>query len=279
MPAPSSQDAAADSSPSLAPPIDLRVLGGIAVAVHGVPVLLQPREQRLLAALAVMGPQPVHRDRLVETLFPDDDPLTGQDKLQHSITDIRLAFKKAGVPVKRAGVVRYSSGGYTLDPTLVCVDAHRFRDLLRQAETTQSTERFALLATAVEIYTGDLCGNQALDWVEGYRYAWRKEYLAALYELALHYDQEEKDPRGALRVARRLAAEEPLQDHYHQMVLELIAATGDLDALDRYNEEMRAAYARHETAVDSYTQALYERLRAQVGRAQGKPNGSATTVD
>jgi DNA-binding SARP family transcriptional activator len=263
----------------MAPPIELRVLGGIAVAVHGVPVLLQPREQRLLAAVAILGPQPVHSDRLVEALFSDDDPLTGQDKLQHSITDIRLAFKKAGVPVKRAGVVRYSSGGYTLDPALVRVDAARFRDLVRQAETTQSTERFALLATAVETYTRDLCGHQALDWVEGYRYAWRKEYLAALYELALHYDQEEKDPPGALRVARRLAAEEPLQDHYHQVVLELIAATGDLEALDRYHEEMRATYARHETAVDSYTQALYERLRAQVGRAQGKPNGSATTVD
>ncbi len=246
--------------------VEVRVLGGLTVLARGAPVVMQPREQRLLAALAIMGPTPVRPDRLIEALFADDDPLTGQDKLQHSITDVRLVLKKAGVPVKRAGVVRYTNAGYSLDTALVRADAHLFRDLLRRSETADARERAALLARAVELYQGDLCGDQELEWVEGYRYAWRKEYLEALYELALHYEQVENDPLGALRVARRLAAEEPLQDHYHQMALELIAATGDLDALDRYEEEMRATYTRRDTEIDGYTQALVERLRAQVGR-------------
>lgn len=256
--------------------VDVRVLGGITVLAHGAPVVMQPREQRLLAALAVMGPTPVRPDRLVEALFADDDPLTGQDKLQHSITDVRLVLKKAGVPVKRAGVVRYTSAGYSLDAALVRTDAHLFRELLRRSETADARERGTLLARAVAFYKGDLCGDQELEWVEGYRYAWRKEYLEALYELALHYEQIEKDPLGALRVARRLAAEEPLQDHYHQMVLELIAATGDLDALDRYDEEMRATYKGRDTEIDGYTQALYERLRAQVERERRTPDDPTT---
>ncbi len=255
--------------------VNVCVLGGITVRARGAPVVMQPREQRLLAALAIMGPTPVRPDRLVEALFADDDPLTGQDKLQHSITDVRLVLKKAGVPVKRAGVVRYTSAGYGLDAALVRADAHLFQDLLRRSETADARERGALLARAVELYKGDLCGDQALDWVEGYRYAWRKEYLEALYELALYYEQIEKDPLGALRVARRLAAEEPLQDHYHQMALEFIAATGDLDALDRYYEEMRAVYARCDTEIDGYTQALVERLRAQVERERRTPDSPA----
>jgi len=255
--------------------VDVRVLGGITVLARGAPVVMQPREQRLLAALAIMGPTPVRPDRLVEALFADDDPLTGQDKLQHSITDVRLVLKKAGVPVKRAGVVRYTSAGYGLDAALVRADAHLFQDLLRRSETADARERGALLARAVELYKGDLCGDQELDWVEGYRYAWRKEYLEALYELALYYEQIEKDPLGALRVARRLATEEPLQDHYHQMALEFIAATGDLDALDRYYEEMRAAYAQCDTEIDGYTQALVERLRAQVERERRTPGSPA----
>jgi len=256
--------------------VDVRVLGGITVLARGAPVVMQPREQRLLAALAIMGPAPVRPDRLVEALFADDDPLTGQDKLQHSITDVRLVLKKAGVPVKRAGVVRYTSAGYGLDAALVRADAHLFQDLLRRSETADARERGALLARAVELYKGDLCGDQELEWVEGYRYAWRKEYLEALYELALYYEQIEKDPRGALRVARRLVTEEPLQDHYHQMALEFIAATGDLDALDRYYEEMRAAYARCDTEIDGYTQALVERLRAQVERERRTPDDPTT---
>ncbi len=255
--------------------VDVCVLGGITVLARGAPVVMQPREQRLLAALAIMGPAPVRPDRLVEALFADDDPLTGQDKLQHSITDVRLVLKKAGVPVKRAGVVRYTSAGYGLDAALVRADAHLFQDLLRRSETADARERGALLARAVELYKGDLCGDQELDWVEGYRYAWRKEYLEALYELALYYEQIEKDPLGALRVARRLAAEEPLQDHYHQMALEFIAAIGDLDALDRYYEEMRAAYAQCDTEIDGYTQALVERLRAQVERERRTPGSPA----
>ncbi len=255
--------------------VDVCVLGGITVLARGAPVVMQPREQRLLAALAIMGPTPVRPDRLVEALFADDDPLTGQDKLQHSITDVRLVLKKAGVPVKRAGVVRYTSAGYGLDAALVRADAHLFQDLLRRSETADARERGALLARAVELYKGDLCGDQELDWVEGYRYAWRKEYLEALYELALYYEQIEKDPLGALRVARRLAAEEPLQDHYHQMALEFIAATGDLAALDRYYEEMRAVYARCDTEIDGYTQALYERVRAQVERERRTPDSPA----
>lgn len=76
-------------------------------------------------------------------------------------------------------------------------------------------------------------------------------------------------------MARRLAAEEPLQDHYHQMALEFIAATGDLAALDRYYEEMRAVYARCDTEIDGYTQALYERVRAQVERERRTPDSPA----
>ncbi len=261
------------------PSIEIRVLGGIDILLDGHPVALKPREQRLLAALAVMGPTPVRPDRLVEALFPDDDALSGQDKLQHSITAVRLCLKKAGLPVKRAGVVRYSMTGYDLDPALVRVDAHLFREALRQSETAEGAERRRLLAQAVDLYQGDLCGDQSIEWVEGYRYAWRKEYLEALYELAVWYEQGAKDTLAALRVARRLVGEEPLNDHYHQMVLELIAATGDLDALDRCYAEVQEVFAEYATEVDGFTGTLYERLRTQVVRERPAPDGSETNAD
>src|SRR5207244_5276069 len=143
-----------------------------------------------------------------------------------------------------AGVICYTNAGYYLDPLLVQVDAYRFKDLLRKSETAESAERGRLLAQAVDLYGGDLCGEQALDWVEAYRYTWRKDYLEALYEMALYYEQGENDVLAALRVARRLAHEEPLQDHYHQMVLEFITATGDAEALDRYYQDLRAVFVQ-----------------------------------
>jgi two-component SAPR family response regulator len=115
----------------------------------------------------------------------------------------------------------------------------------------------------VEVYTGDLCGDQAQTWVDAWSYSWRKDYLQALYELALYRAKEEHDLLGALRLAQRLVAEEPLTDRYHQMVMELLAAQGDDDGMEQQYQAYRAEMDEAGLEIDPDIHALYERLRTQ----------------
>jgi DNA-binding SARP family transcriptional activator len=244
--------------------VEVRVLGTIAAFVHGRPVEMQPREQRVLAALAIMGPKPVRADRLVEAVFADDEPDSGHSKLRHAIADLRAALRKAGLPTASAkAVVGRTSTGYYLDAALARVDAYLFSDLLARSRTAPRTERGRLLAQVVELYAGDLCGDQAQTWVDDWSYGWRKDYLEALHELAVYREKEEHDLLGALRLARRLVAEEPLTDRYHQMVMELLAAQGDDGGVEQQYQAYRAEMERAGLEVDPDLHALYLRVRTQ----------------
>jgi DNA-binding SARP family transcriptional activator len=244
--------------------VEVRVLGTIAAVVQGRPVEMQPREQRVLAALAIMGPKPVRADRLVEAIFADDDADSGHSKLRHAIADLRAALRKAGLPAASAkAVVGRTSAGYYLDAALVQVDAYLFSDLLARSRTAPRAERGHLLAQVVEVYTGDLCGDQAQTWVDEWSYSWRKDYLQALYELARYREQDEHDLLGALRLAQRLVTEEPLTDRYHQMVMELLAAQGDNDGVEQQYQAYRAEMDEAGLEIDPDIHALYERLRTQ----------------
>ncbi len=251
------------------PPVRLDLLGGTLVFVQDRPITILPRERSLLAALAVLGPRPVPRGDLIEALFADD--ADGSNTLSHALADLRAALRDAGLPRDQArDLVRRSSGGYLLNERLVAVDLWRFDALLREAEGRDEGEAGPLLAEAFALYHGPLCGGEALGFVEEQGYRWLRRAPSALYRLADSY-REAGDAKAALHWTRRLLADEPCDDHAHQLALNLLAELGDADGLDTHLAEMRERYKADKQKIDPYTLRLYEQLRRKLrGASESK---------
>lgn len=229
-------------------PVRVTVFGGINVTLaNGQPVpKLKPREQRLLAALAIL-PSPVRVDRLTSTLWPDEDEETAKENLERSLSDIRAALARVGVPVargggnRRAGAVVLTSAGYKVDPGIIWTDTQRFQELLREAQGLPPDERGPALTEAVDLYVGDLCGDQSLPWVDDFTWAWRKDFVDALYDVTVA-TLLAGDLSTALRHARRLVKEEPLMERHHELLFEVLARRGDRHGLVQAYQEMCAEF-------------------------------------
>ncbi len=265
-------------------PVRVTVFGGVNVTLaNGQPVpKLKPREQRLLAALAIL-PSPVRVDRLTATLWPDEDEETAKENLERSLSDIRAALARVGVPVargggnRRAGAVVLTSAGYKVDPRIIWTDTQRFQDLLREAQGVPPDERGPVLTEAVDLYGGDLCGDQSLPWVDDYTWAWRKDFVDALYDVTVA-TLLAGDLSTTLRHARRLVTEEPLVERHHELLFEVLARRGDRTGLVQAYQEMCAQFNGDgdegtRTEMDPEIHQVYNRLLETARMTHGVESG------
>lgn len=94
-------------------PVDLGVLGPLALRVHDAPVPLPARTERaLLAALALRRGRPVTADRLAEDVWGEELPSTWRKGLQVAVSRLRRRLVDAHPDA--AGLVVTTADGYAL---------------------------------------------------------------------------------------------------------------------------------------------------------------------
>jgi DNA-binding SARP family transcriptional activator len=171
----------ADVSPS--PKVHVRLLGSFEVVVNGKPVALdalRPRARSVLRMLALSATQPVHRDRILEAMWPDADPATASKRLHVAVSSIRHALGEAAVSLVRSGDA-YMLGTAALPVTSDVAgfdEAVRDLDKAVQARDCDAAEIAAKVVTAS--YSGELLAEEgAADWVEGPRRDRLRAYLTA----------------------------------------------------------------------------------------------------
>lgn len=105
-------------------PVDLGVLGPLALRVHGVAVPLPARTERaLLAALALRRGRTVAADRLAEDVWGDDLPQTWRKGVQVGVS--RLRRRLADAHPAAADLVSTAPDGYALAVAADALDATR----------------------------------------------------------------------------------------------------------------------------------------------------------
>jgi DNA-binding SARP family transcriptional activator len=81
-----------DSGPTTRPKVRLRCLGPFSLEIAGRVVdesTIKPKERALLHRLVLRPGEPVHRDELLESLWPEADPDVGRHRLQVAISSLR----------------------------------------------------------------------------------------------------------------------------------------------------------------------------------------------
>jgi two-component SAPR family response regulator len=199
----------------------IKTLGGFEVRRRGTPVEWKSKKSRtLLKILVARRGRPVPRERLMEWLWPGEDPAKLANRLSVALTTLRAALGR------ELDVIRTDAGAVALDLTQVEVDVERF--LERPAE---------------HLYTGDFLEEDVYeDWAGDLRDEARAAYAATLRARA-----ERARDAEAIRACLRLLELDPYDAGAHRVLI------ARLDGSGRHGEaiERRRTYIRtmHEIGV------------------------------
>lgn len=219
---------------------DLRVfvLGGFRAEVGGQPVAEEAWRRSgaatLVKLLAVTPGHRMHREQLIEVLWPELDRVAGARRLSKALYFARQALA--------AEQVRLRDELLGLEADDLWVDADAFEMAARRGDTEG----------ALALYTGDLLPENRFDqWAEVPRLQVRAGVVRLL--LAQGIDREARgDHRGAIASFERLIGIDPVHEDAYARLMRLAAAEGERHIAVRW-------YGR-----------LVERLREELGVAPGE---------
>ncbi|HTI20437.1 MAG TPA: BTAD domain-containing putative transcriptional regulator, partial [Kutzneria sp.] len=190
-----------------------------------------PRQQAVLAALAVDVGRAVSVETLVDRVWGEQAPTQARNVLYSHLSRIRRLLAAAG-----DGEITRRNAGYllTVDPNTI--DLHRFTRLVDSGKDTgrPDSERAAAVAEALRMWTDAPLAGLSGDWVDEVRAMWRRHRLDAVVlwaglELRLGRPDAVIGPLSALADAYPLV--EPLEV---LLIRALHAAGRGAEAIDRY---------------------------------------------
>jgi DNA-binding SARP family transcriptional activator len=224
----------AASNGAKTPRVRLSCLGGFGLTIDGRPVdpdVLRPRARALLAMLAMHHGHDVHRERLVDALWPESSLSSGIRSLQVAASSIRHCLAAAGLSEE---CLRRRGDAYGLQLPDAEDQLREFERLsLRAGQLSRNGDRKAALESALaalDLYGGDLLPEVGpAEWVVEERDRLRTVAAgvgATAAELALEHGE----LAAGIRAAQRSIEIDPYHDHSWTLLAELHERRGDRSA-------------------------------------------------
>jgi DNA-binding SARP family transcriptional activator len=181
------------------PALEVRVLGGFEVRLHGQIVNLTARPRDILLLLTLR----LNRDRIAETLWPEADTDKSRNNLHVNLNALRKVVEPWGVPtyILESGLTRASVDLWDLDRALAVNDM-----------------------TSVQRLYADLAPGFDLEVVEDTRINLRERTLEAVLEHATKLI--DSDPASAETALEWLLDHEPSHEMAFGKLLELLVRSG-----------------------------------------------------
>jgi DNA-binding SARP family transcriptional activator len=190
-----------------APVADVHVclLGGFSVSVGGQPIEehWRLRKAKTLVKLLALAPGHwLHRDIVVESLWPNAEPEAASNNLHQIVHNIRRMMGPESVAIHGEVVRLCPAGGLSVDV-----------DLFEQAAArARRSSDIAELQDAIAIWTGSLLPeDQYASWAEEHRERLAETHAALLILLGSKLS-ERGDQEAALAILEPLASARPLDE-------------------------------------------------------------------
>lgn len=249
----------------------VRLLGGFAVEVDGAGVpdgAWRLRRARTLVKLLALAPgQRLHRERVIDLLWPGRDPLSAANSLHQILYVARRAITSTGAATDgllelRGDMIVLHSGGP------LKVDADEFA---RAAACALETHDTGEVRAALDRYTGELLPEDRYEeWAIARRDELGHTHRALLVAHA-HGLVRPGDEDAATATLQKVLDADPLHEPAVRALMTTLAASGRVsEALARYErlrDELQQAYG---TDPDPQTRDLFRELLARSVDAAGQ---------
>jgi DNA-binding SARP family transcriptional activator/predicted ATPase len=228
-----------------------------------------PKTLPLCAYLLLQRAQPVARDTVAFTLWPDRRESGARANLRRHLHDLRRALP--GGQSQPAWILSDADTVQWNPAAAVWLDVAEFERASASAAAT-------VLAEAVALYSGDLFATLYDDWIFPERERLRNQYLSVLNQLVAEH-RAQRDYAPAIAYAQRLLSQDPLRTDVVRQLMSLRYEAGDsAGALQEYKVFVRLL--RSELGVEPTPEL--EMLRDAIvqnaplpGAARGTQTGGA----
>jgi DNA-binding SARP family transcriptional activator len=241
---------------------------GLAANGRGIAVDKWKRKQAvtLLKFLVTHLDRPVHRERILDCLWPDVDEERGWGRLKVTMYYLRTQLRASG-----AGEDAVSTVGeaYLLRRDTVWVDAENFERLVTEGRALQSKGRdedaLRCYEEAQFLYRGDYLEQDVFaDWCAEERERLGEIYMEMLTRKAECHAQRNEFAEAA-QVCRKGLVHDPCRESFHCSLMQYLVRLGRADWAITQFRHCQAVLAR-EFGVEPMpeTQRLYRQILAQL---------------
>lgn len=246
-------------------------LGRFGLSVDGcsLPTQRWHRKKALTLLKVLIGHhgETVHRDRLIECLWPDADERRGCERLKVTMHFLREQLRAAGMGTD---IVNVTGAGYTLKPEALWLDCEAFKSFFKDGrlleERGRSQDALAQFEKAERLYRGDyLPEDLYADWCAEERACLREVYLDVLAHLVEGY-LERGDHERAAEFCHLGLAREPYREGFHRALMICLDRLGQHErAIAQYQRCRRLLEAELGVEPAPETQRIYRELIAARG--------------
>ncbi|MFZ2651029.1 MAG: BTAD domain-containing putative transcriptional regulator [Burkholderiaceae bacterium] len=244
---------------------------GLAINGHGIAVEKWKRRQAvtLLKYLATQLDRPVHRERILDCLWPDVDEQRGWGRLKVTMYYLRTQLRAAG---SGEDTVKTVGDSYLLRRDAVWVDADRFEQLVAQGRALQNRgrgdEALRCYDEAQFLYRGDYFEQDVFaDWCAEERERLGEIYMEMLTRKAQCHAQLGEYAEAA-RVCRKGLVHDPCRESFHRTLMQHLVQLGHPAMALAQFRHCQAVLAR-EFGIEPMpeTHRLYRQILAQESSA------------
>ncbi len=217
--------------------MEVRLLGSFTVSIDGEVVAADAwrlgKAKDVIKLLALASRHRLHRDQLIDILWPDHDPKSGANNLYQALSAARRAITSAGGDGHAC--LRLEDEWVTLCPTnALWIDVDVFDEMSGSDDVEDLRE-------ALSLHRGELLADDRyVEWAASRREAVRQRYRAVLVALGRHHEHV-GDLREAQALFDRLLDDDPINESAHQALMRVHARSGDRGAAIRQYEVLEQA--------------------------------------
>src|SRR5262245_25477282 len=256
-------EAAKSSESSISGSLEIRLLGSFRVFLDGSPVegrrWSRRKAQSLVQLLALQPHHQLHREQIMEMLWPDLDVEAAANSLHKALHAARRVLEPDLEPGAYSRFI-ISQGSQILlrAPRELRVDVDEFE---QQARDAIKGAEIPICEAAAALYDGDLLVEELYeDWTSARREAVRALYFDLLAKHASLCESQGRYDRG-IESLKRLIASEPSNEEAHRQLMRLYAVTGNRhQALKQYQLCQDALRKELDVGPAKATVELYEQI-------------------
>ncbi len=224
------------------------------------------KAKSLFKYLLIHRKNPLNKDILVETLWPNCDPEVGRNNLKAAIYSLRKTLLSRVQTDEASRLILHSEGQYSLNPQLqIWIDADEFehcwlkgRDLERKGMKEEASKEFHL---AEELYRGDYFEDDPYaEWTLLPREALKDIYLGILGKLA-YRSFENVDYESCLVYSQRILSKDICHEEAYRWIMHCYSRLGQYHRAHQwYNVCASTLNKELNIKPEKKTQDLHRRL-------------------
>jgi PAS domain S-box-containing protein len=259
--------------------LQIFALGGFGVVVAGrnIDIGKWKRKQAvtLLKYLITQIDRPVHRERLLDCLWPDVDESRAWGRLKVTTYYLRHELRANGMSDE---VVKTIGDAYLLRRDAVWLDADAFERLVAEGRALQDQARWSdalnCYVDAQRLYRGDYLEEEIFaDWCAEERERLRELYLEMLARTAECHAALNQYAE-VVEICHKALVFDPCRERFHSLLMEYLVKDGRSDlALAQYRHCQHVLAREFGTEPLPETQRLYQKILNGGGIARASRQG------